>query len=397
MHFLGVAVSAVLAVRGVAALAVANTDSAIADNATAYTSSDNLAASSTASHGIKPKVVIISHFGLEASVWYGIKDFNVLERNITVPGFSPRYPQAHCTRNGEICQVTTGEAEINAASTISALALSPLFDLTTSYFLIAGIAGINPERGSTGSVGFSRFAVQVAQQYEFDIRDLGNNFTTGFIPYGTQVPAPAQYPANVYGTEVFEVNASLQKLAIALASKAKLSDDPAAAVYRQKYQFAAARKAPSVLACDVSTSDNYFHGKILGDAAANFTALMTDGKGVYCTSAQEDNATLGALLRAAKAKKVDFKRAIVMRTGAAFDRPPPGESAFQHLFYTDVDGFGPSVDNIYLAGIQVVNGILGGWARTYKAGVKPTNYVGDIFGSLGDVPDFGPYPDFGEA
>ena len=61
MHFLGVAVSAVLAVRGVAALAVANTDSAIADDATAYTSSDDLAASSTASHGIKPKVVIISH------------------------------------------------------------------------------------------------------------------------------------------------------------------------------------------------------------------------------------------------------------------------------------------------------------------------------------------------
>lgn len=49
-------------------------------------------------------------FGLEASVWYGIKDFNVLARNITVPGFSPRYPQAHCTLNGEICQVTTGEA-----------------------------------------------------------------------------------------------------------------------------------------------------------------------------------------------------------------------------------------------------------------------------------------------
>ncbi|KAH7369726.1 purine nucleoside permease [Rhexocercosporidium sp. MPI-PUGE-AT-0058] len=367
MHFLGAAVSAVLAVRGVVALPVADTtatDSAIADDTTADTSSDDLVAFSTASYGIKPKVVIISHFGLEASVWYGIKDFNVLARNITVPGFSPRYPQAHCTLNGEICQVTTGEAEINAASTISALALSPLFDLTTSYFLVAGIA---------------------------------DNFTTGYIPYGTQVPAPAQYPTNVYGTEVFEVNASLQKLAITLASKAKLSDDPAAAAYRQKYQFAAAKKAPSVLACDVSTSNNYFHGKILGDAAANFTTLMTNGKGVYCSTAQEDNATLGALLRAAKAKKVDFKRAIVMRTGAAFDRPPPGESAFQHLFYTDVDGFGPSVDNIYLAGIQVVKGILSGWAPTYKAGVQPTNYVGDIFGSLGGVPDFGPYPDFGEA
>lgn len=47
MHFLGAAVSVVLAVRGVVALPVADTtatDSAIA-----------------ASYGIKPKVVIISH------------------------------------------------------------------------------------------------------------------------------------------------------------------------------------------------------------------------------------------------------------------------------------------------------------------------------------------------
>jgi hypothetical protein len=64
MHFLSAAVSAVLAVRGVVALPVANTtatDSAIADGTTADTSSDDLVASSTASYGIKPKVVIISH------------------------------------------------------------------------------------------------------------------------------------------------------------------------------------------------------------------------------------------------------------------------------------------------------------------------------------------------
>lgn len=64
MHFLGAAVSAVLAVRGVVALSVANTtatDSAIADDTTAYTGSDDLVATSTASYGIKPKVVIISH------------------------------------------------------------------------------------------------------------------------------------------------------------------------------------------------------------------------------------------------------------------------------------------------------------------------------------------------
>ena len=86
---------------------------------------------------------------------------------------------------------------------------SKVFDLTHTYFLIAGIAGINPARATTGSVTFARFEVQVALQYEFDIRDIGNNFSTGYIPYGTH--EPNAYPTLIYGTEVFEVNDALRK------------------------------------------------------------------------------------------------------------------------------------------------------------------------------------------
>lgn len=31
-----------------------------------------------------------------------------------------------------------------------------------------------------------------------------------------------------------------------------------------------------------------------------------------------------------------------------------------------------------------------GWNSTFEAGVKAENYLGDIFGSLGGDPDFGP-------
>lgn len=55
---------------------------------------------------------------------------------------------------------------------------------------------------------FARFEVQVALQYEFDIRDIGSNFSTGYIPFGTK--EPESYPAAIYGTEVFEVNAALR-------------------------------------------------------------------------------------------------------------------------------------------------------------------------------------------
>ena len=181
------------------------------------------------------------------------------------------------------------------------------------------------------------------------------------------------------------------------ASKAKLSDSADAAAYRAKYNYTAAKKAPSVIPCDVSTSDVYFSGKILGDAFENFTSLITNNTAAYCTTAQEDTATLEAMVRAAKFKKVDYSRVIIMRTAAAYDRPPPGETAFQHLFYTDTAGFEPSLNNIYLAGVQVVKGITANWDAKYKNGIKATNYVGDIFGTLGGVPDFGPYPNFGEA
>lgn len=30
------------------------------------------------------------------------------------------------------------------------------------------------------------------------------------------------------------------------------------------------------------------------------------------------------------------------------------------------------------------------WNCTFKAGVKASNYIGDVFGSLGGEPDFGP-------
>ncbi len=78
--------------------------------------------------------------------------------------------------------------------------------------MIAGIAGGNPKTTTLNSVVFSRFAVQVDLQYEIDAVELGGLFKTGYIPYGTQAPAPAQYPQALYGTEVFEINAALQKI-----------------------------------------------------------------------------------------------------------------------------------------------------------------------------------------
>lgn len=274
---------------------------------------------------------------------------------------------------------------------MTALTFSPLFDFQETYFLIAGIAGINPKVGTLGSVGFAKYAVQVALQYEFDAREIPANFTTGYVPQGST--SPTEYPQTEYGTEVFEVNAALRDIAVNFAKAARLNDSTVAQAYRVKYAKTSAYKAgsegPTILAADVATSDVYFSGTLLSEAFENTTKLFTNGSGVYGFTAQEDNATLEALLRGALHNLTDFSRIIVMRTASDFDRPYSGEADIVNLFYADQGGFEPALMNIYLAGIKVVEGILKKWDPIFKKGIKPTNYIGDIFGSLGGSPDFG--------
>ncbi|KAB5550014.1 purine nucleoside permease [Coniochaeta sp. 2T2.1] len=346
---------------------------------------------------IAPKFFIISMFFPEASIWErrlpssGLGD--LLAVNISVPGLSMIYPHVHCVADHSICQVTTGEAEINAAATIMALVLSDKFDLTTTYFMVAGIAGVSPKEGALGSVALTRYAVQVALQYEFDMRELPDNFTTGYLPYGTY--SPESYPTVLYGTEVFELNAALRDLAFDYASKANLATSLDGQAYGEKYAaqgplYATATKGPSVVKCDTATSDVYYSGTLLSEAFENTTRVWTNGSGVYCMTAQEDNATLEVLLRLAIEGLVDFARIIILRAGSDFDRPPPDVSAFEHLRVLDQNGFVIAIDNIYNAGVEIVKGVLHNWDCTFKNGVKPTNYIGDVFGSLPGTPDFGP-------
>lgn len=232
--------------------------------------------------------------------------------------------------------MTTGEGEINAAASMSALTLSEQFDLRGTYFVLAGIAGVNPKLGTLGSVAVARFAVQVALQYELDARELPADFATGYVAYGTQ--APGQYPSTLYGTEVMGLNAALGAAAFAYANaSARLVDGPGPAAYRALYAasnstghddnddndkaslYRAATGAPSLLRCDVATSDVYYSGTLLAEAFENTTRLWTNQSALtYCMTAQEDNAILQSLLRATLAGKADYSRAVVLRSG----KPP---------------------------------------------------------------------------
>ncbi|KAI5458224.1 purine nucleoside permease [Mariannaea sp. PMI_226] len=332
----------------------------------------------------------------EAQIWHDrfsdSKLGNLTSRSIHSPGFSMLFPQAFCTEDGGVCQLTVGEGEINAAATLMALVLSPSFDLRLTYFLLAGVAGVNPRHGTLGTVALARYSVQVALQYEIDPRSLPPEWPTGYIAYGRD--EPLKYPSITYGTEVFELNANLRDRAHRFASNSILKDAPGPQQYRNLYRdredtYKMALRSPSVIKCDTATSDVYYSGKRLSEAFEETVSLWTNGTGTYCMSAAEDNAILEVLVRASIEKLVDFGRVILLRAGCNFDRPPPGRSDLDHLTSAQQNGFDISIENIFLAGYEIIQGIIFDWNCTYRDGIKAQNYIGDIFGSLGGRPDFG--------
>jgi purine nucleoside permease len=307
------------------------------------------------------KVMIVSMFGPEGQVWL---DNLGPWQTVTVPGLSPDYPNVNCNRD-DVCVMTTGMGHANAATSIMALGFSDLFDLRHTYFLVAGIAGIDPARGTLGSAAWAKYLVDFGIQWELDAREKPADWPTGFL--GINTKSPTEKPPLDYRTEVFALNASLADAAYSISRNVKLSDSDEAKVARAKFNYAPANQPPAVIQCDTLAGDTWWSGKYIGERARYWTRLLTDGKGVYCTTQQEDNATYEALRRAASVKRVDLSRVAVLRAGSDFDRPYEGQTAADNLLnYSAQGGFAPAIQNLYLTGAPVVNEIVSHWGAWRK-------------------------------
>ncbi|RXZ37086.1 purine nucleoside permease [Oxalobacteraceae bacterium CAVE-383] len=325
--------------------------------------SDALAAPAKSKGKPAVKVLIISMFGPEGKIWL---DRLGPTRAVRVPGLSPDYPAVLCNRD-EVCVITTGMGHANAAASMTALFFSRQFDLRKTYFLVAGIAGIDPEKGTLGSAAWARYLVDFGLQWELDGRGIPNGWKSGYL--GINTKSETEKPVLEYGTEVFQLNETLLQKAYALSRDAALSDSDAARLYRANYPHAPANQPPSVIQCDTLAGDTWFSGAALGQRARDWTKLLTDGKGEYCTTQQEDNATFEAIKRAAAAGLADTGRVAVLRSGSDFDRPPAGGSDADNLLsYQEQGGFAPAIENLYRAGMPVVNAIVKDWGH-WKQGV----------------------------
>lgn len=302
-----------------------------------------------------PKVVLITLFDAEAQPWQA--HLRIAKR-IEVRGLTPDDPYVSCTLDA-ICLMTTGMGHTNATASVMALVLSDKFDLRNTYFIITGIAGIDPNVGTIGDATWARYLVDFGIAHEIDAREMPSNWDTGY--FGIEAKDPWTKPALNYKTELFRVDERFLQRALALSRTATLSDTQEAQTYRALYTEQPARRPPSVIQCDTSAGDTYWHGRLLGIRATRWTSLLTDGKGIYCTTQQEDNGVYEALKRGASAGLLDLKRFAVMRTAANFDRPHAGQSAYESL-KTEDGGLGAATENLYNAGWPVVNDIVTRWS-----------------------------------
>jgi purine nucleoside permease len=325
------------------------------------------AAPPRAAKSIKPpgrsvKVLIISMFGPEGQPFI---DKLSLSDDITVPGLSPDYPAVHCSADG-VCQITTGMGHTNVAASISALVFSQLFDLRETYFMIAGIAGIDPTQGTLGSAAWARYLIDFGIAWEIDAREKPAEWSTGYL--GINTNAPGEKPPLDYRTEVFQLNEALLQKALSLSQGAELEDSPEASAYRAHWDIAPANEPPSVVQCDTAAGDTWWHGELLEKQAQNWTKLLTDGAGTYCTTQQEDNATYEALKRGASAGLLDIERVAVLRTASNFDRPYPGQTPYDSLVTATSGGFVPATHNLLQAGGPLVAAIVDDW-DSWRTGV----------------------------
>ena len=303
------------------------------------------------------RVMVINAFGFEAAPWLVALGAT---REIRVPGLPAEAPAVHCNADA-VCQVTTGMGHANAAASMMAVVFSSRFDLQQTYFLIAGIAGIDPARGTIGSVAWARYAVDAGIAHQIDVREAPRGWKSGY--FGVLTDGPGQKPRFDYHTEVFRLDESLLQAALRLSATAALEDRDDVRDYRRKYPRAPANARPAVIQCDTASGDTWWGGARLGEQVSRWTRLLTDGQGTYCTTQQEDNATLNALTRAAATGLVDLRRVAILRSGSDFDRPYPRQSVYQSMLaQRALTGAGTiAVDNLVHAGMPLVQAILSQW------------------------------------
>ena len=315
------------------------------------------------------KVVLITMFEIGADEGDEIGEFQLWkERRELDEKFE--FPHSHhdlfYNSETQILGMVTGIGTAKSASAVMALGLDSRFDLSRAYWLVAGIAGIDPEDASIGSVAWSSYLVDGDLGYEIDARELPEAWDTGYFAFNTR--APYALPRPKPSGELFIANPDLRDWAFEKTKDLKLFDEESLWETRNLYtQHPNARKAPNVLKGGHIAAMTFWHGAIKNDWANKLVRYWSDGATDFITSAMEETGTFQSLTYLDNIGSVDKNRLLVLRGGSNFTMQPPNLSAAENLLKESeaYAGMEVSLENIYLAGSVVIDELIDNW-DTYE-------------------------------
>lgn len=264
-----------------------------------------------------------------------------------------------------VLAIVTGMGSIKSATAALALGLDERLDLSKAYWLVAGIAGIDPEDASVGSAAWAHYLIDGDMAHEIDAREIPADWKSGYFALhskGPEDPTPLE-PVN---GEMFELNPALQDWAFALTKDVALPDDPRIAAARTKFTgYPNAQKPPFVLKGDNLAAMTFWHGTKLTRWANDWTRFWTRGKGGFVTSAMEETGTFQSIEYLTKVGRADRNRVMVLRAGSNFTMPPPGIDPATYLLSENQGyaGMTAALESLYRVGGRVVDEIVTHWDR----------------------------------
>ena len=105
---------------------------------------------------IQIKVVVVSMFEYGADTGDAPGEFQFwLERNDVRKIEAPLGSRNYYLSDKGLLIMCTGGGVTNAATSVTALALDSRFDLSQAYWIVAGIAGVDPQDASLGSAAWA--------------------------------------------------------------------------------------------------------------------------------------------------------------------------------------------------------------------------------------------------
>ena len=340
-----------------------------------------LARSAAAADRIPIKVIALAGFevGDDTGDAPGEFQFWVEREKLTTVIDVPGAPHPlRCNADGLYADVAGNTRDpqltpVNTSELVMALCLDPRYDLTHTYWIVNGIAGIDPAVGSIGSAVWAGNVVDGDALREIDEGEMPAGWPYGLFAIGTDTPKLLPMDggsknggwggAKLQYTMVYPLNKHLARWAYDTSKDVELPDSPALKAWRDKYTgYPLAQLPPHVLMGDALGSVRYWHGPRRTQWARDWVRAWTQGTGTFATTSMEAQDYLGTMTRMAAKGYLDINRVMVMRSASNYCMPPPG-MAVESTMGDESLGTNASLEAAYRTGAAVAHELLRNWPR----------------------------------